>query len=502
MSVRVPGSLDVLDVLDMNFRVTRSGRAFSPWDTDPINSPLFDIATAVLLAVDAAEDEDLAEPDATEDHDLPEVDATDTATQETPMLRATDAPNHSKDVSSSSAALPTRSARDKAGSKRRRAQARKSLAVQQHTNLQPPARRPQHIKKADPAVKTRFQLMKERVASTGWIGLRDEGQSKQEEAVGFEEPGWSPTHTLPEFFGPKPKWPGFKLIKYLGPKARPILDATGRVFALSGGHADDPNWMRDVHDPAVEAMEAARAQCKVPQARTYHRRGNFAPLTAGDSYGGGQTQPGALVNGVINTAVLCSLMSNIAFIRLAGFATGLFANWSPRLFDYYATHMRKFYKRYTHLRRPFLNSIWSACTFNLGPRTCCLGHRDFGNLAFGWCAITALGHYDYTKGGHLILWDCKLILEFPPGTTLFIPSAALFHSNIPIGIGERRYSFTQYTAGGLFRWIEHGFQSEEAYFASLSPEDRVRESAEARARWGSGAGLFCTLEELETATVE
>ncbi|KAJ7034814.1 hypothetical protein C8F04DRAFT_1210516 [Mycena alexandri] len=146
-------------------------------------------------------------------------------------------------------------------------------------------------------------------------------------------------------------------------------------------------------------------------------------------------------------------MSNIAFIRLAGFATG-------------------FTNDYTHLRRPFLNSIWSACTFNLGPRTCCLGHRDHGNLAFGWCAITALGNYDYTKGGHLILWDCKLILEFPPGTTILIPSAAIFHSNIPIGPGEPR----------------------------LSPEERSKERAEQRARWTEGAGLFSTMDKLKSFT--
>ncbi|KAJ7017059.1 hypothetical protein C8F04DRAFT_1280151 [Mycena alexandri] len=499
MSVRPPGTFDVLGVLDMNFRVTRSGRAFSPWEADPISSPSFDIATAVIQAVEAAVDEDLAEPDAT--------DADFDPRQENPSLSGTDASNtsiHASNVASasSSSASPTpRAARDKAGSKRRRAAARQAGKVREHLALLPPARRPQHIKNAGPPVKTRFNLMKERVASTGWIGLRDDGQSKQEESAGFEEPGWTPTHTLPEFFGPNARWRGFKLIKYLGPKTRPITDATGRVFGLSGGHPDDPDWMAEVHDPAVEALEAARARCKVSEARTYHRRGNFAPLTAGDSYGGGQTEPGALVNGVINAAVLCSLMSNLAFIRLAGFATGLFVNWSPRLFDYYASRMRRFYKQYTHLQRPFLNSIWSACTFNLGPRTCCIGHRDFGNLAFGWCSITALGDYDYTKGGHLILWDCGLVLEFPPGTTIIIPSAAVFHSNIPIGVGERRYSFTQYTSGGIFRWIEHGFQSEEAYFASLSPEERVKEREEARARWEGGASLFCTLDELKSGSI-
>jgi hypothetical protein len=80
--------------------------------------------------------------------------------------------------------------------------------------------------------------------------------------------------------------------------------------------------MEKVHDPAVEAMEAARAAASLAEERTFHRRGNWGMLTAGDSHGGGQVQPGALVNGIINTAILCSLLSNLAFIRLAGFATG------------------------------------------------------------------------------------------------------------------------------------------------------------------------------------
>lgn len=158
--------------------------------------------------------------------------------------------------------------------------------------------------------------------------------------------------------------------------------------------------------------------------------------------------------------------------------------------------MTKFYARCTHLSRPFRNSIWSACTFNLGPRTCARRHKDFVNLAFGWCAITALGNFDHTRGGHLVLWDCKLILEFPPGSTILIPSAAILHSNIPIGAGERRYSFTQYTAGGLFRWVEHGFRTVEAYFASLTQEKREEEKALGLARASAGAAYFSTLAEL------
>ncbi|KAJ7920525.1 hypothetical protein B0H13DRAFT_1867439 [Mycena leptocephala] len=289
---------------------------------------------------------------------------------------------------------------------------------------------------------------------------------------------------------------GFTYVPYDSPQARPIIDAKQKVWGVFGGMPDDPNFMRDVHDPAVEAMEKARADASLADDQWFHRRGNYPQLSAGNSYGGGQIQPGELVNGVINAAILASLLSNIAFIRLAGFATGLFANWAPNLFDFYVDYMGVFYKWYKCLKRPFLNGIFSVCTFNLGPRTCALGHRDFANLAFGWCAITAFGDYDYTKGGHLILWDCKLILEFPPGCTILIPSAAIFHSNIPIASHERRFSFTQYTAGGLFRWVEHGFQTEEAYLETLTKEERREEKELGLKRARERAAMFSTLEEL------
>ena len=175
----------------------------------------------------------------------------------------------------------------------------------------------------------------------------------------------------------------------------------------------------------------------------------------------------------------------------------MFGTWAPDLYDFYIDYMGSLYTRYPHIRRPFLNGIWSAVTFNLGPMTCALGHRDFTNLAYGWCAITALGNFDYKKGGHLILWDCKLILEFPPGTTILIPSAAIFHSNIPIAAGERRYSFTQYTAGGLFRWVERGFKSEEEYFGTLTKEEQREERALGLERAAEGVGLFSMLADLK-----
>ncbi|KAJ7195686.1 hypothetical protein GGX14DRAFT_376769 [Mycena pura] len=350
---------------------------------------------------------------------------------------------------------------------------------------QKPLRRPQtpHAIRA-----RRFAIKNGAAASTGYIGLRDHG-------VADNEP--TSLHRLDAFIGDHKSYSNFRIIKYLGPATRPIIDDDNRVVGVFAGHEDHPKFKEQVLNPAIIAMEDALASCSISEERRDHRRGNFASFSTGQSYGGGQVRPGTLINGAINTAILLSLLSNSAFTRLAGFATGVFANWSPHLYEYYRINMMAFYRRNPTLKRPFINSIWSACTFNLGPQTCALGHRDFANLAFGWCAITALGNFDYTKGGHLILWDCRLIIEFPPGCTILIPSAAIFHSNIPIAEGERRYSFTQYTAGGIFRWVQHGFQTNKNYQRSLSKAGkRAAFKADAK-RWEDGVNLYTYKDEVQ-----
>ena len=114
------------------------------------------------------------------------------------------------------------------------------------------------------------------------------------------------------------------------------------------------------------------------------------------------------------------------------------------------------------LRRVFDNCIYAAATFNIGPKVSTYVHTDHLNFAAGWCAVFALGDFDPAKGGHLVIWDLGLVIEFPSGSLIFLPSAILRHSNIPVQENESRHSFTQYTAGGLFRWAECGFQSQKS----------------------------------------
>jgi hypothetical protein len=137
---------------------------------------------------------------------------------------------------------------------------------------------------------------------------------------------------------------------------------------------------------------------------------------------------------------------------------------------------------------PIRNSIFGSFTVNFGPRTICLPHRDTENLGFGWCTVTALGNYDHQRGGHLVLWDLRVVLEFPPGSTALIPSAVVCHSNTAVGKQETRYSFAMYTHHGLFQYFDR-----ETNGAHMGGKEE---------RWKWGTKLFSTLEELKKGSFE
>jgi hypothetical protein len=176
--------------------------------------------------------------------------------------------------------------------------------------------------------------------------------------------------------------------------------------------------------------------------------------------------------------------------------TGTFCTWAPRLYEYYLTHLTRLYDSMPGFSRcNFTNSIWPAASFNLGPRTITYAHRDSANLAFGWCAVTAFGNFNPKFGGHLILWDMEMVIEFPPGATILIPSATLRHSNTALRPGELQKSFTQYCAGGLIRWEEQGCRTAAA-FKAADKRGKAAFDRESAGRWEKGVGLFSTIEEL------
>ena len=179
-------------------------------------------------------------------------------------------------------------------------------------------------------------------------------------------------------------------------------------------------------------------------------------------------------------------------------ATGALAAFAPKLYQHLARNLRELFERYPHLTHNFPNSIFPAASFNCGPRTVALDHTDFNNLSHGLCALTALGNYDHTRGGHLILFGLKLAIQFPVGSTALIPSGCVSHGNTPIGEGEIWLSIAQYAAGGLFRWVAYGFQSAKTLLKTRAGR-KLKKQLDKRAgeRWREGLAMFSKVGGLQ-----
>lgn len=151
------------------------------------------------------------------------------------------------------------------------------------------------------------------------------------------------------------------------------------------------------------------------------------------------------------------------------------------------------FDRHTGLRQNFKNSIFTAVTLNCGPGTECLEHVDYNNAANVFCAITALGQFDPATSGHLVLYKLKRVIEFPPGSTILIPSAFVSHGNTKIRQGETRMSMTQYVAGGLVRWVDYGFRSAKSLLSEKEGGQRRRMiDGAAGVRWKWAVGMLST----------
>jgi hypothetical protein len=234
-------------------------------------------------------------------------------------------------------------------------------------------------------------------------------------------------------------------------------------------------------------MENARQSCHLNSKAQEHRRGRYSILSSGYSHGGGQTHPQKMANTKRNAKIVEELNGMNCFQRVARFVScestsnafllidadqlvAVFLHWAPALHAHYENTLQRLETANPELKRPFQGSVFPAVTYNLGPHTVTVPHFDFANLPFGWCGITAFGNYDHTKGGHFVIPACRLIIEFPAGSTILVPSSILEHYNVPTSPHERRYSFTQYAAGALFRWVDYGLQDTKSYRDSMDKE--------------------------------
>ncbi|KAJ7870539.1 hypothetical protein B0H13DRAFT_1896104 [Mycena leptocephala] len=291
---------------------------------------------------------------------------------------------------------------------------------------------------------------------------------------------------------------GMRYINWGGLLSIPITDRLGHIIAVLGGTPRDREGWKIVTDGAAKLMEDNVHGLSLSEEQLKHRRAqdSYPAISRGISYGSGQVKPGNLQHNQKNTQVTDELLAHEYFKRLSSWANLLFWTFAPLLAMFFQAQMDLLTESQPSLVWNFVGTVFAACTFNFGPYALTVPHLDFGNLAWGWCVITALGRFNPDLGGHLILWDLKLVIRFPPGSTILIPSAIIRHSNVPISNNEFRTSFTQYTAGGLFHWIRNGFKTDEEFEITATKVEKTAWAEEAKTRWEQGVGMYSTIDSL------
>ncbi|KAG6808931.1 hypothetical protein H0H92_002330 [Tricholoma furcatifolium] len=388
-------------------------------------------------------------------------------------------PSHA--ISQAGAPSNSRKRRNKAQSKARRQRQR---LEEQSTRTEPnPVRAKTMAKfaKISASIPVKIQAESFATASTGFIGRNC---SPLPRAL-----------RLDELVGPSSSF-GFRLVKWDGKAPIRIVDECGRIIVVCAGQAGTTASWEETLRLATEKLEHARKCGRFPAEALEHARGSFPTMSSGFSHGGGRKEPQNQRSSSSTNALLVADLVD-AFEPIAGFQSSVFAHWAPRLHAHYKDLMSQLCGQDSKLKRNWAKSVFASAVFNLGPRTVCFKHRDFANIPYGWCAVTALGSFDSTLGGHIVLWDLGLVIEFPSGSTILLPSAVIAHSNAAIQENETRYSFTQYTAGGLFRWAAHGMKSNSDFMKTATEEQLAEAQKRDTERWKLGLGLFSTEAELQ-----
>ncbi|KAG6864256.1 hypothetical protein C0991_011051 [Blastosporella zonata] len=277
---------------------------------------------------------------------------------------------------------------------------------------------------------------------------------------------------------------GIRVIPWNGRDSQPLLDRENRVIAVLAGQPSTAQYQRAV----AEASSLLRAGACSP-----HRRGAFLAVNCGVLHQQGtkrplrmRQNPPGLVEGLLQAA---------CFKALAGFASSSYQLWCKGVYQHCKCRLDKIYEHFDDLQRNFPNSVFPAAAFNFGPQAWTFRHRDCLNVPYGMCSVQALGHFDPTKGGHLVLWEFGVAVEFPAGACVLLPSATITHSNIPVAEGEVRSSFTQYVPGGLLRYADNGMRT-ELEFKAEDPKGYMEMCRQKGHRWQRGLDLLSNWETL------
>jgi hypothetical protein len=166
---------------------------------------------------------------------------------------------------------------------------------------------------------------------------------------------------------------------------------------------------------------------------------------------------------------------------------GLFEAFCPDTFHSLRTQKEAFLRHDANALYPTDSSVFSAATFELGSPHCRTFTAEIPDRqsAGTWSILTALGMYSALHGGHVIFWDLGLVVAFPPGASILVPSI-IRYSFVRVRPGERRYALLQWAGSGISRWFQNGRRTDIDFAVHATREQHaVREERRSQAHAAS-----------------
>jgi hypothetical protein len=267
-----------------------------------------------------------------------------------------------------------------------------------------------------------------------------------------------------------------------------FFDAQQRLVVVLAGPPKDPTFDEALRELLNMFAELGMNVSFSPHQRV-HRRGEYKALNYGTSHGQGSQAP-FVFNNNRHASIVRNLKKDRALRRVVGYQDALTRLWFPKTYARYH-HAVNFVEEKCGLKPNYSCSSFPAATANFGPQVQTFRHQDAMNYAPGVCLVTCMGDHDSKKGGHIILWELGVFIEFPHGATIAIPSAVITHSNLPVAKHERRVSFTQYCSGALLRWVDNGGKTD----VEMTKKELAAAKAARKEHFNNMIKYFTTIEE-------
>ncbi|KAK0447957.1 hypothetical protein EV421DRAFT_1900613 [Armillaria borealis] len=320
------------------------------------------------------------------------------------------------------------------------------------------------------------------------MGVDDEADHPINDVTGIDDIPNLVTLPIPKKRSLPP--PG-EYVPWDGETPKPIVDGDGTIFAVLAGQPHDQSYVAEAEETWDFVQVQGDAEYWEPSYQRPHRRGGFIAMNVRISYRKGQPEPMRLSLGK-HEGLADRLCKHISVQWIACFGSAL----EPAACSATTVTTLMPYMPACRTSVEILNGLYFLAQRLTSDKAFGLyKHRDSLNCPFGWCTITALGRFNPKLGSHIILWELRMVVEFPHASTILIPSATVTHSNVPAAEGNLRMSFMQFCPGGLFRFVDNRFRTEEWLFNQDKQEFACIQKDKA-SRWEMGLGLLSNLTEI------